>query len=83
MLMNRMKSIKSIEQRVVVLCLATWYFGYVFTETSLIPNAVWAHSFGPDMVKELYVGPCLGLIPFGAAFGLIIAHFTMDKVSRK
>jgi hypothetical protein len=31
LLPSRMKNIKSIEGRVVVLCLSTWFFGYVLT----------------------------------------------------
>lgn len=48
---NRVKSIKSIEGRVVALCLSTWFFGYVLTETSLIPPAVWYNSYGISMTE--------------------------------
>lgn len=51
LLANRVKSIKSVEGRVVALCLSTWFFGFVLTEISLIPPAVWNYSFGIDMTK--------------------------------
>jgi hypothetical protein len=82
-LANRVKSIKSIEGRVVALCLSTWFFGYVLTEISLIPTAVWYNAYGINMTKELFVGPCFGIVPLGAAVGVLLAHFTMNKFDRR
>ena len=50
-MLENVKGLKSIEGRVVALCLSTWFFGYVLNEVSLFPNALWYHSFGPDMLK--------------------------------
>lgn len=35
------------------------------------------------MGKELGVGPCFGLVPFGAAIGVIVANCLIDKLSRR
>jgi hypothetical protein len=35
------------------------------------------------MTEERGVGPCFGLIPLGAAVGVIIAKFVMNKMSRR
>lgn len=79
-----MKGIENIEGRVVVLCLTTWYFGYVFTECSpLSPTLVMGPQFGNFMSKEDGNGPCFGLVPFGAAVGVVIASCIMDKLSRR
>jgi hypothetical protein len=71
----KLKGIQNIEGRVVVLCLTTWYFGYVFTEMSpLSPKQVLGRQFGEFMSHEYGVGPCFGLVPLGAALGTVIAN---------
>lgn len=65
------------------MCLATWFFGYALTETSLFTPVIWYHNFGIEMTYERYIGSCFGLIPFGAAVGVIVAHFTMNKLNRR
>lgn len=68
----------------MVLCLTTWYFGYVFTEMSpMSPTQVLQPQFGAFMGKETGVGPCFGLVPFGAAIGVIVANCLIDKLSRR
>lgn len=80
---DKVRDIKSIDGRVAVLCLSTWFFGYTLTETSLITPIIYYQTYGINMTYEYYVGPCFGLIPLGAALGVIIAHFTMTRASRK
>lgn len=79
----KFRDIQFIDGRVAVLCLSTWFFGYTLTETSLITPIIYYQTFGINMTYESYVGPCFGLIPLGAALGVIIARFTMNKTSRK
>jgi hypothetical protein len=80
----RLKGISSIQGRVVVLCLTTWYFGYVFTEMSpLSPQQVLQPQFGDFMGEERGVGPCFGLVPFGAALGVVVANFLIDSLTRR
>jgi hypothetical protein len=81
----KVRSIQSVEGRVVVLCFTTWYFGYVFTEMSPMgPEIVSSKSaFGSFMGSESGVGPCFGLIPLGAAVGVIIAYYLMNLLSRR
>lgn len=68
----------------MVLCLTTWYFGYVFTEMSpMSPTQVLQPQFGTFMGQETGVGPCFGLVPFGAAIGVIVATCLIDKLSRR
>jgi len=40
-------------------------------------------TFGDFMGEERGVGPCFGLIPLGAAVGVIIANLIMNKLSRR
>jgi hypothetical protein len=80
----KLKAIQNIEGRVVVLCLTTWYFGYVFCEMSpLSPTLVLQPQFGTLMADERGVGPCFGLVPLGAAVGVGIATGIIDKLSRR
>jgi hypothetical protein len=79
----RVRDVQSVEGRVVVLCLTTWYFGYVFCEMSPLGPAVLKPVFGDFMSKEEGVGPCFGLIPLGAAAGVIMANLLIDHISRK
>ena len=79
----KFRDIQSIDGRVVVLCLATWFFGYTLTETALITPIIYYQTYGINMTYESYAGSCFGLIPFGAAVGVIIAHYTMHKMSRR
>jgi len=66
-----------------VLCLTTWYFGYVFCEMSPMGPSILKPTFGDFMGEERGVGPCFGLIPLGAAVGVIIANLIMNKLSRR
>lgn len=46
----KLTPVQNIEGRVVVLCLTTWYFGYVFTEVSpLSPKLILGPQFGNFM----------------------------------
>jgi hypothetical protein len=47
----KIRDVKSIEGRVVILCLASFYFGYVLTEISLFPPSVMKNGFGDFMTK--------------------------------
>lgn len=41
------------------------------------------YAFGQTMAEEKGVGPCFGMVPFGAAVGVVIAYFLMNKLSRR
>ena len=47
------------------------------------PHGVWLNGFGVDMTEELFVGPCFGIVPLGAAVGVLLAHFSMSKFDRR
>jgi hypothetical protein len=80
----KLKSIENIEGRVVVLCLATWYFGFVFCEMSPFSQyQILGVQWGPFMADERGIGPCFGLIPFGAALGVAIANGIIDMLDRR
>ena len=72
-----------LQGRVCVMALSTWFFGYTLTEISMIHPVVWFYSFGIDMTQEIYVGFCLGLVPFGASLGFLIFHLTKNLIRRK
>ena len=80
---EKVRSLKSVEGRVVALSLSTFFFGYALAEICLFPDVVWYYGFGEDMLKEIFIGPCFGLIPLGAAIGVIIGHFLQDCMSRR
>ena len=49
----------------------------------LSPTQVLQPQFGKFMGEELGNGPCFGLVPFGAAIGVIVANCLIDKLSRR
>ncbi len=80
---RKIRGLDSVERRVVVLCLTTWHFGYCFTYMSpLGPNNL-GPIYGPFMGSEEGIGPCFGLIPFGAAVGVVVANLLINKLSRR
>lgn len=77
------RSTQPVTGRVVALCFTTWYFGYVFTEMSPMGPKILVPTFGEFMKSERGVGPCFGLIPLGAAVGVVMAYFVMPLMSRR
>jgi hypothetical protein len=49
----------------------------------LSPKQVLEPQFGPFMGNERGVGFCYGLIPFGAAIGVVIASLFMNQFTRR
>jgi len=43
---QKVRSLKSVEGRVVGLSLSTLFFGYVLAEICLFPDVVWYYGFG-------------------------------------
>ena len=73
----------SLTGRVIVMCFMTFYFGYCLAYLSTISQSILAVPFTEHIKDERVFGPCLGLIPLGAAVGVIIAQFTMNRFSRR
>lgn len=48
---TRIRDIHSIEGRVIVLCLSTWYFGVALTEISIITPQMWIFDFSSLLVQ--------------------------------
>lgn len=42
----KVRDIHSVQGRVVVLCLSTWFFGVALTEISDITPYIWVYDFG-------------------------------------
>lgn len=79
----RYRNVNSLTGTVIILCFQTWYFGYCLTYLSTCSPDILAVPFTDTIKLEAVIGPCMGLIPFGAALGVIIANLVMPRTSRR
>jgi hypothetical protein len=68
---------------VVLLCFSTYFFGYALTYLPTCSPTVLKKPFGIQITYGSVFGPCLGMIPLGAALGVILAKSLMKNYSRK
>ena len=66
-----------------MLCLSTFYYGWIIVDLSSLPKSVLESGFSPKSIQPGMYGILQGCVPLGAAFGAFISPFLMKIFSRK